>query len=414
LCSIFKENEMKFKCLFPALASLALVVSCDKSPDPEPIENGRRTDFDVPALTADNTLTIVFDAEAGRPVDLLLQGGKIAVDWGDGSPMTKDIHPEEGGVEEYLRMRFDHIYKEAGEYTIKIWSEELTAIEELGYIPAHPASEAGFAELRVGNCPVLTTARFLSFSRTETLDFSRCPALDEVSVWQWPRLRAIDFDGCPLSQSVSLWDNPQLAKLDLSGNGQLTTLACHDNGLTELKLPEKIEYVNCWNNRLTSLDLKNRTALRLLFCSSNPELASLDLTGCGELASLGISNTALGAVDFGAFPKLGTIVCQGLGLASLDVTRNPLLVSLDCSGNALTALDLSKNPMLGEAALMDNRLDAEALNAIFTALPARSTTRLSMPPPAQALPTIRLVGNPGVGSCNPKIAADKGWRVLLD
>jgi len=61
-------------------------------------------------------------------------------------------------------------------------------------------------------------------------------------------------------------------------------------------------------------------------------------------------------------------------------------------------LDMSHNPMLNVLLCTDNELSGEALNALFETLPEKRGN-------------ISISRNPGVNSCDPNIAINKGWSV---
>ncbi|MCH7535100.1 MAG: hypothetical protein IH948_05055 [Bacteroidetes bacterium] len=76
-----------------------------------------------------------------------------------------------------------------------------------------------------------------------------------------------------------LWcfDN-SLTSLDVSNNIALTELNCRDNSLSSLDVSNNVAltYLECQNNSLTILDVSNNTALTTLWCYSN-SLTSLDV-----------------------------------------------------------------------------------------------------------------------------------------
>ena len=73
--------------------------------------------------------------------------------------------------------------------------------------------------------------------------------------------------------------------------------------MPEIKYFTSLEYLSCYENQLTSLDVSNNTALEYLDCYGNQ-------------------------------------------LTSLDVSNNTALTDLSCDGNKLTSLDVSKNTAL--------------------------------------------------------------------
>ena len=93
--------------------------------------------------------------------------------------------------------------------------------------------------------------------------------------------------------------------------------------MPEIKYFTALEYLDCWGNQLTSLDVSKNTALEYLDCGDN------------QLTSLDVSNTAL-----------EYLYCYNNQLTSLDVSKNTALEDLNCYNNQLTSLDVSKNTAL--------------------------------------------------------------------
>ena len=102
--------------------------------------------------------------------------------------------------------------------------------------------------------------------------------------------------------------------IDTDGNGLLSApemIAVRSIDVTNMDVADltgiecfpELEYLNCDDNQLTSLDVSNNTALTNLDCYNNQ-------------------------------------------LASLDVSNNTALTNLDCHNNRLTSLNLSNNTVL--------------------------------------------------------------------
>lgn len=121
-------------------------------------------------------------------------------------------------------------------------------------------------------------------------------------------------------------DDNKLTSLDVSNNTALELLSLNDNQLTSLDVGNNAGLVvlNCDRNRLVSIDVSKNIALRVL---------SL---GCNQLASVDVSSNA--ALEF--------LFLEGNQLTSLDVSNNAGLKVLSCGRNRLTTLDLSKNTSL--------------------------------------------------------------------
>ena len=149
----------------------------------------------------------------------------------------------------------------------------------------------------------------------------------------------------------------QLTSLDLSRNTALEFFNCGNNQLTSLDLSRNtaLTSLGCSNNQLTSLDLSKNTALINLFCSEN-QLTSLDLSKNTALTDLWCGNNQLTSLDLSKNTALTSLDCSDNQLTSLDLSRNTALTSLGCSNNQLTSLDLSKNTALTDLYCSNNPL----------------------------------------------------------
>ena len=144
----------------------------------------------------------------------------------------------------------------------------------------------------------------------------------------------------------------QLTSLDVSKNTRLTKLNCYGNQLTSLNVSGCTNMINlyCNNNKLTSLDVSECTALTTLECYEN-RLTSLDMSGC----------TALKTLD-----------CHKNQFTSLNVSNNIYMTELRCYDNKLTSLDVSKNTELTMLQCTNNQIKGAAMDMIVNSLPTHS------------------------------------------
>ncbi|MDR2038860.1 MAG: hypothetical protein LBQ60_13135 [Bacteroidales bacterium] len=393
------------------------LMSCNKSDDSEK----RDSDFDVPELTASNTIQFTVNTKANDYAYVILNGGKIAVDWGD-REVTKDKNPGNG---EPWRMEFTHVYKKAGEYRVKIWTDEITFINLYSLIKE-------YYDLHVGNCPELKDAVFNSFSRDQSINLNGCKKLETLNLGNWEQLGSVVLDECLLLEKLQVYTHPGLTGIDLSKNNNLHSLEITDCGIEELKLPKSIVNASCMRNNLKSLVIQDNKNLSIINCNGNEELVVLDLTGCDNLTYIGFSKTKIDLFDFSIFPeltfidcsnsglitvdvsgnnKLGNLSCSGLDLESLNITNNTSLLALNCGGNNLTGLDVSKNTGIRYLYINNNEFEKESLEEIFKDLPVfdPSLKKSNMPSPQPS--EIKIYDNPGTAECDTKIITDKGWII---
>lgn len=151
----------------------------------------------------------------------------------------------------------------------------------------------------------------------------------------------------------------QLTTLDVDNNTALKKFYCHSNQLTALDVGNNTALTNfyCCYNQLTSLDVSKNTALTTLNSSANP-LISLDVSKNTALTYLSCEENQLTALDVSSNTALGILYCSSNQLTSLDVSKNTALSWLGCSSNQLTALDVSNNTALGILYCSSNQLTA--------------------------------------------------------
>lgn len=111
------------------------------------------------------------------------------------------------------------------------------------------------------------------------------------------RLVGIGWSGCSLNGSISFseltgleWlncEDNQLSSLDVEGCKKLKELYCGDNQLSKLDVRNcnKLETLSCGNNALKTLDVGNCVSMKYMTCNSNA-LKELDISNCNKLEAL--------------------------------------------------------------------------------------------------------------------------------
>ena len=151
--------------------------------------------------------------------------------------------------------------------------------------------------------------------------------------------------------------NNQLTELDIRNNTALVILGCDNNLLTELDVRNNTElaWLSCPDNQLTELDIRNNTELIWLYCNNN-QLTELYIRNNTALTELVCSDNQLTELDVRNNMALTKLVCGGNQLTRLDVNNNTALTDLICSVNQLTELDLRNNTALTYLSCFDNQL----------------------------------------------------------
>ena len=207
---------------------------------------------------------------------------------------------------------------------------------------------------------------------TMTIDNESIVRLDGNSKGMTIRISGlIDYFDCSENDLISLdvTHNATLAtldcywtgitSLDLSKNPELGKLDCSYNeiGTLDLSKNTKLFSLTCYNCELTSIDLSNNTELEEAVIRNN-SLSSVTLANNTKLMLLDVQNNSqLSSIDVSMLSNLQELQCSNMGLTSLDVTHNTQLVRLTCSNNQLTTLDLSKNTELERLFCDGNQLE---------------------------------------------------------
>jgi len=168
-----------------------------------------------------------------------------------------------------------------------------------------------------------------------------------------------DFTGIEAFVNITYLEcqNNKLTSLDLTANTNLKHIVCNGNQLTSLDVSNNplLQTVHCYQNQLSNLDISNIPLLGNLNCADN-KLSSLDLSDKPLLWSLNCNNNQLSSLDLGNKPELQNIYCWGNQLSDLDVSNFPKLVDLRCFFNQLSELDVTNNPALRHLYCYNNKL----------------------------------------------------------
>lgn len=177
----------------------------------------------------------------------------------------------------------------------------------------------------------------------------------EVKGWNISNLKGIE--AFPNLKELNC-ENNSIQKLDLRQNPKLKTLKCNKNQLTQLDLSKNpdIDYLNCSENQLEQLDVSH-LKLEYLYCSHN-DLEQLDVKNSKWLRELDCSKNELTKLDADVThkPNLVRVECQNNQLTSLILGENKMLRKLNCANNQLTQLNLNNMIFLTELNCANNQL----------------------------------------------------------
>ena len=132
----------------------------------------------------------------------------------------------------------------------------------------------------------------------------------------------------------------------------LEYLDCYLNFLTELDVSKNInlKYLNCYYNNLTQLDIRNNLKLERFICAYNG-LTVLDVNNNTQLKHLDCSSNKLTSLDLSNNLDLRFLSCNSNSITELDLSKNVDLTFLWASHNKLTELNVTQNIKLDTLAL---------------------------------------------------------------
>lgn len=139
----------------------------------------------------------------------------------------------------------------------------------------------------------------------------------------------------------------------------LTNLECYNNKIASLDLSKNVflKELNCSYNQLTSLDLTNNTALTTIDCSSN-QISNLNVSNCSNLIKLKTDSNKLSLLNLSNNLSLKELYCANNELVNIDLIQNVSLWILSCENNQLITLDISKNVALTSLYTHNNKLSS--------------------------------------------------------
>ena len=124
-----------------------------------------------------------------------------------------------------------------------------------------------------------------------------------------------------------------------------------------------LEFLNCYTNQISSLNVSNNINLKTLWCGYN-NLTSINTSTLALLEDFRANNNLITAFDVSNNSLLNYFISGNNPINSLDVTNNPNLINLQCMFNNLNVLDLSNNTSLEVVAFNSNNLTLIDLSSL--------------------------------------------------
>ena len=156
----------------------------------------------------------------------------------------------------------------------------------------------------------------------------------------------LSLDGLSALKKVECANN-KISNLNIKNNSELEVLHCENNAIEKLNLSgnKKLTYLCCDNNKLSALDVQSNTNLTDIHFSDN-EIVQIDLTQNKELLSLSCSNNKLAKINLNNNKELEYVCCDHNQLNELDVSANINITDLYCYNNQLQQLSIESNCLL--------------------------------------------------------------------
>lgn len=172
-----------------------------------------------------------------------------------------------------------------------------------------------------------------------------------------------------------------------------------------------IREIYLFNNKMTSLNTSNNSALVDLRCSNN-NLEMLEMSGNNQLSALRCYNNNLENLDLSNNIKIVELFCYGNKLSTLDLSGMLYLNTLSCYGNELTSILLptSQYSSLQRIGCFSNKIAGANSLALVNSLPMIPSTveaRLIIFD-SKASPADQNV----IEASHVQIAKNKNWLVL--
>jgi len=210
--------------------------------------------------------------------------------------------------------------------------------------------DANFKYRLVNHIPVIDTNGDGEIQVSEAVNFT-----DSIDVGDGNISDLIGIEAFTQITGLYCWIN-QLTSIDVSNNTALKVLRCGENQLINIDISNNTDLIElgCGDN-LSSLDISNNTALESLWCGGN-QLTTLDVSNNPSLKYLHCSYNPLGNINVSNNTALIQLYCDSNLLTTLDISNNINLTNLSCNKNQLSVLNVNNNTNLEYLACISNQL----------------------------------------------------------
>ncbi len=248
-----------------------------------------------------------------------------------------------------------------------------TALKSLKcYENANLATITGLADCRAithldcEDCSITSLPGVNNMSNITTL-LARNNKLNALSVTYKSTLTNLNVRG-NTTLTVLHCNSNDLTTLDVTGCTALSALYCFSNAnlatITGLADCRAITHLDCEDCAITSLSgVNNMTNIATLLARNN-KLTTLEVTNKSQLTNLRVSGNT----------TLTTLKCFNNALTSLDVTSCSAMTLMSCYGNQLTSLSVEGCTALKTLFCYQNKISGTGMTTLVNSLPMRSSS----------------------------------------
>ncbi len=208
-------------------------------------------------------------------------------------------------------------------------------------------------------------------------------------------------------------DSPEI--LIYTQNRNIVYLNCNDNKLTSLDVSYSpmLQYLRCYNNMLTEIDLSNNIDLLLLHCYNN-NLTKLDVGKSLKLNDLQTGKNKISTLKLDNLLALKRLIANDNPLGHIDLSNNKLLTTLGLRNCALKELNVSNCYFITKIDVFNvgvnyvNQFSACELNKLYNSLPEIKGLEKGV---VNLVYTHNSLQNMQVNGSRTSIAENKNWII---
>ncbi|MBQ4820917.1 matrixin family metalloprotease [Aquimarina sp. MMG016] len=197
-----------------------------------------------------------------------------------------------------------------------------------------------------------------AYSTTNWTDVDAQTNFSETAYCEYTAIPGASFEGT--LEFLGYDDIPGDGRVPTALIKGITTLSIAGMDISDLTGIEDftaLEYLQCSDNTLTSLDISSNTALERLYCNRN-SLTDLELGFNTVLTSLNCEDNNLSTLNLLDSPALEDILISNNPITSLDFINNWALISITAKSTNVIDVDLTMLPSLEEVVFSGNNISS--------------------------------------------------------